>query len=118
MQEGDKYFNNLVTQLSSNPQTWQVLLDNGVTEETELEVEFLYYAPTKDKAELLKATLGEYGYSVSIKSSGTLLKRQWLVEGKTTPTTLTLAKLNQWVKWMVVAGEEYSSDFDGWGVSV
>ena len=118
MQKGDNYFNNLVLQLSMNQQTWQRLLDHGITEQTELELGFSFYAPTQDKAELLKATLGEYGYHVSIKPSGSVFKRRWLVEGKTTPTTLNLDKLNQWVEWMVLAGEEYRSDFDGWGALI
>lgn len=118
MQEGDKYFKNLVLQLGMYQQTWQTLLGHGVTEDTELEMGFSYYTPTQDKAELLKATLAEYGYQVNIKADGSVFKRRWLIEGKTTPTTLKLEKLNQWVKWMAAAGEEYSSDFDGWGALV
>lgn len=118
MERGDKYFNNLVGQLASNPPLWEAFQQNGVMETTELQLDFTYYSPTAEDAAALKSLLEEYGYTVAVSRSGSLLRRKWLLEGKTVKTTLTLEKLNQWTEWMVLAGEEHHSDFDGYGAGM
>ena len=114
----DKYDVILAKQLALNHLTWAQLENSGVTPDTELQLDFAYHAPSKDKAEQLKGVLTEYEYSVTLKKSGVLPWSKWLVSGRTSRTTLTLQKLNQWVQWMVTAGKESEAEFDGWGAEL
>ena len=94
------------------------LESHGVNLETELQLDFTYYAPSKEKAERLKSVLSKYEYSVALEKTGCLPWSKWLVSGRTSKTTVTLEKLNQWVLWMVIAGKESDSEFDGWGTEL
>jgi hypothetical protein len=114
----DKYEAILAKQLAMNPATFARLESHGVKPDTELQLDFTYYAPSKEKAEKLKAVLSEYEYAVTLKKLGLLPWSKWLVSGRTGKTTLTLEKLNQWVLWMVTAGKESESEFDGWGAEI
>ena len=57
-------------------------------------------------------------YDVRVESSRSFLRRKWRVEDTTQKTAVSPEILDQWVKWMVVAGRERVCDFDGWGTSV
>lgn len=109
-------------QLTMNPATWQAMTDRGVTEETSLRLDFAYAAPGQDAADRLTAFLqGETDYTVQASSEkkGALSRRVWFVVGTTSATTLSLDVLNQWVKWMVLAGHENGQcEFDGWGAQL
>lgn len=118
MQQEDKYNQNLKKQVSMNTETWETLQHKGVTEDTEVQLDFFYDSPSKEKAEQLQELLNEYDYEVLIAQSGSFLKRRWLVSGKTSKTTISLQILDQWVHWMITAGKQHDSDFDGWGVEV
>ena len=118
MSANDKYESIRAKQLAMNAATWAQLQRRGVQPETELQLDFTYYAPSKEKAERLKAVLAEYEYAITLKRIGVLPWSKWLVSGRTSKTTLTLEKLNQWVLWMVTAGKESESEFDGWGTEV
>jgi len=114
----DKYEAILAKQLAMNAGTWAQLESHGVKPDTELQLDFTYYAPSKEKAENLKCVLSEYEYSVVLKKTGVLPWSKWLISGRTAKTTLTREKLNQWVLWMVTAGKESDSEFDGWGAEL
>lgn len=118
MPANDKYQSLLAKQLAMNAATWALFEKHGVKPDTELELDFTYYAPSKEKAERLKVVLSEYEYSVALEKIGVLPWSKWLVSGRTSKITLTLEKLNQWVLWMVTAGEESDSEFDGWGAEL
>jgi hypothetical protein len=95
-----------------NKQTWKTLQSHGVTEETELRLDFAYEAPNAEAANELAALLqAETDYDVHADASS--------VTGSTQPTRLSEAILDEWVRWMVVAGHEYGHcKFDGWGAAV
>jgi regulator of RNase E activity RraB len=114
----DSYARNLRAQLAMNAETWQTLLRNGLKPDTELQLDFLFRSPDEKRAEGLKELLEEYDYEVEVSEGETSSEGEWLVSGKTIPTALSLEKLDQWVEWMVAAGKEYDSEFDGWGTSV
>jgi hypothetical protein len=101
-----------------NEQTWQVLQENGVSEETPLALDFSYAAPGRSAAEQLRDFLTEetdYAVSVQPQKKG-LLSKTWSVQGTTRPTPVSLDILNDWVRWMVAAGAEKGGCiFDGWG---
>jgi hypothetical protein len=109
----------LATQLAMNLQTWAVLQQHGVTEQSQLRLDFSYNAPSKDAAESLVLLLKDQtDYDVRAESSGSFLRRTWRVEGTTQKTAISPEILDQWVTWMVTAGKERVCDFDGWGTPV
>ena len=109
----------LATQLAMNRETWAVLQQHGVTEESLVRLDFSYNAPRKDAAESLVALILEQtDYVARVDSSGSFLRLKWRVEGTTQPTTVSPEILDQWVTWMVAAGKERVCDFDGWGTPV
>lgn len=114
-----KYEEILATQLAMNRQTWAALQKHGVTEESQLQLEFSYNAPSREAAEAMVALIQEQtDYDVRAESSGSFLRRKWRVEGTTQKTAASAEILDQWVTWMVTAGKERSCDFDGWGTAV
>lgn len=109
----------LTTQLTMNRQTWAVLQQHGVTEQSQLRLDFTYNALSKDAAESLVALIQDQtDYKVRVESSGSFLRRKWRVEGTTQPTAISPEILDQWVTWMVMAGKERVCDFDGFGTPV
>jgi hypothetical protein len=112
----------LESQLAMNGQTWQTLQEHGATEESELRLDFVYFAPGEQEANELAAFLrAETDYEVQVDSStsGLLRRRAWTVSGTTQKTQLTLDVLDTWVEWMVAAGTENGQcEFDGWGAEV
>ena len=106
-------------QVAMNSQTWAALQEHGVTESSELRLDFFYVAPGESEGEALAQFLrAETDYDVEVRSAkkGMLSKKQWSVTGSTQPTKVSLEILNQWVGWMVAAGAENGGcEFDGWG---
>lgn len=99
-------------QIAMNGQTWEALQSHGVTEETEVRLDFFYRAPDKSSADDLAAFLkAETDYEVAGEPSAVI--------GSTQPTTVSREILDQWVEWMVLAGHEHGRcEFDGWGAAV
>jgi regulator of ribonuclease activity B len=115
----ERYRQILGKQLAMNQQTWRTLQERGVTLTTKLRLEFMYRAPDRAAAEGLKDLLEDQtDYELQLQSSGSLLRKQWLVEGTTQPTNISPEILDQWVDWMVTAGLERGCEFDGWGTEV
>lgn len=113
----------LSNQLGMNPQTWKLLTDRGVTHETALRLDFAYAAPGEKEATQLSVFLQrKTDYTVrttSAKKGGALSRKSWSVVGTTNPTALSLNLLNEWVRWMVLAGHENGQcEFDGWGAQL
>ncbi len=99
-------------QRAMNAQTWATLQEHGVTEGTDLRLDFTFQAPNKHAAEELAAYLRqETDYDVSASKNA--------VTGSTQPTTVSPSVLDEWVGWMVAAGyEKGRCRFDGWGAAV
>jgi hypothetical protein len=99
-------------QQAMNRETWRALVRHGVTEDTELRLDFSYDAPGKADAEALVAFLRqETDYDVEAQDDG--------VVGSTQTTTVSPTILDDWVSWMVAAGHEHGRcKFDGWGAAV
>ncbi len=102
----------LTQQLAMNKATWAELQRNGVTEETQLSLDFFYEAPDNESAEALTQFLrDETDYDVRHDNSS--------VSGSTQDTTVSQEILDEWVTWMVLAGHEKGRcKFDGWGAAV
>jgi hypothetical protein len=114
-----RYRTILAKQLALNEVAWRTLQSHGVTEETQLRLDFLYVAPDRRSAQSLQAVLTDQtDYDVQVESSGSLLTKRWSVVGTTRPTTVSAAILDQWVDWMVTAGLHQNCEFDGWGTQM
>ena len=102
----------LARQLAMTSQTWEALKAHGVTEDTELRLDFAYRAPDRDSADVLALFLkDETDYEVQVEAD--------TVTGSTQGTTISPEILDQWVEWMVLAGYENGRcEFDGWGTAV
>jgi len=109
----------LATQLTMNRQIWAVLQQHGLTEQSQLRLDFSYIAPNKHAAEALAAFIQKQtDYDVRVELDGSFLSRKWRVEGTTQLTVVSPEILDQWVTWMVTVGKESVCDFDGWGSPV
>jgi hypothetical protein len=109
----------LAMQLAMNRQTWAALQEHGVSEQTQLRLDFSYNAPSRQAAEAMVALIEDQtDYDVRVESSRSFLRRKWRVEGTTQKTAVSPEILDQWVTWMVTAGKERVCDFDGWGTAV
>lgn len=114
-----RYRGLLAKQLEMNAETWRVLQSHGVTEASELRLDFTYRAPTRANAEALQGVLSdETDYDVSVQADGGMFTKRWSVVGSTQPTSISNAILDQWVDWMVTAGLHQDCEFDGWGAEV
>jgi hypothetical protein len=103
-----------------NRVTWAELQKNGVTEDTELRLDFVYVAPGQHQAETLaQAIRSRTDYDVEAESSkrGLLGQTVWTVTGTTQPTAVSLAALDDWVTRMVEWGDAHTCEFDGWGAA-
>ncbi|MGF6228211.1 hypothetical protein QFZ27_002166 [Inquilinus ginsengisoli] len=108
-------------QLAMNAQTWRILLAQGVTEQTSLKLDFTFTAPTREAADgLISLLKEETDYELrSPQPAGSSREGDWLVSGSTQATTISLEILDQWVIWMIVAGNRGNGCvFDGWGAEI
>ena len=114
-----RYRRLLAKQLTMNAETWRTLQSYGVSEATELRLDFSFAAPAESHAIALKGVLEEHtDYEVEVRSEGGMFRKRWLVVGATQPTAVSPAMLDQWVDWMVTAGLHQNCEFDGWGTEV
>jgi len=107
----------IAVMVANNRQLWAQLQDAGVTEQTELRLDFFYEsAGSEGDAELAELLRRETDYDVQIGEGG---KKGYGVTGTTQPTAVDVEKLNEWVTWMVLAGYENGRcKFDGWGAAI
>jgi len=115
----DRHRRLLARHLVMNEETWSILVTHGVTEATELRLDFSYIAPDRASAESLEAVLKDQtDYDVRVESSGAFMRKAWSVVGSTQPTRVSNEILDRWVDWMVTAGLHQNCEFDGWGAQV
>jgi hypothetical protein len=107
----------LERQLAMNVQTWDALQRHGVTEATDLRLDFTYDAPSRAAADkLVKLLRDETDYDVAEPHWS---DKGFVVTGTTQVTQVSLDILNQWVEWMHAAGRQSDGcEFDGWGSQV
>ena len=107
----------LERQLAMNVQTWAALQRHGVTEATDLRLDFTYDAPSRAAADkLVKLLRDETDYDVAEPQQS---DSGYVVTGTTQVTQVSLAILNQWVEWMHAAGlQSDCCEFDGWGTQL
>lgn len=113
----EKAFENTRTnQAAMAPQTLEQLHGLGVTEETELKLEFFFYTNTEDKASALAGVLQQRDYSVESGVSAHD-KKVSIVTGWTTPMVMNESTVVGWVREMCQVGFDHDCEFDGWGTT-
>ena len=79
-----RYKQILARQLEMNRQTWEVLKQKGITDRNQMRLDFSFYAPSRDAADAMETFIREEtDYDVQVESTGSILGRQWRVEGTT-----------------------------------
>ena len=115
-QSDDAYMQNRGRQLAMTPQTVAELRKYGVTNESQLRLEYFFYTNTKEKAAALAQKLAELGYAGSYDHSVSD-KKQFVVKGWTTRMKMDDLTVLDWTGRMCDLGHEHDCDFDGWGTN-
>lgn len=104
------------SQLGMTPKTVAQLRGLGVTDETQLKLEYFFYTNTKPKAVALAKKLADLGYLGSYDHSASD-KKQFLVTGWTTLMTMDERSILDWTGRMCDLGRADDCEFDGWGTN-
>ena len=107
---------NLVRQVSMTSQTLALLYEYGVSEKSELKLEYFFYTNSEAKAKSLHEALvskgysGKYSQSVSDDSI-------YVVTGWTAPIRMDKDSAVKWTAAMCKLGFDHDAEFDGWGTN-
>jgi len=115
-QTEDAYAKNRANQLVMAPQTMAQLRKYGVTDQSQLKLEYFFYTNTKEKAAALAQKLGELGYAGRFDHSASD-KKQFVVTGWTTLMNMDNQTVIDWTSRMCDEGREHDCEFDGWGTN-
>lgn len=109
----------IVEQQDMSVETLERLRAHGVVENvTLLRLDFQFDAAGQSEAEELADFLGQStDYDVDVtRGPRKGLRRGWIVGGHTQQTPVSPEILDDWIRWMVMAGAEHGEcRFDGWG---
>jgi len=101
-------------QMNMTPQTLEQLRTHGVTENTELKLEYFFYTNSQEKAKRLADSLHKLNYTVKYgESIGTLVA----ITGWTSKMKMSNSNVEEWTKEMCDLGFKYDCEFDGWGTN-
>ena len=108
----------LELQLERNRDVWAELREHDVEDDMLLRLGFLYLAPGKAEAKSVVAFLrSETDYEVRARTHPE--DGAWVVIGTTQPTPVSLARLDDWVEWLIAAGAaEGPCAFDSWAAQL
>jgi len=105
---------NMATQARMTPRTLEQLRKHGVTDDSQLALEFFFYTDTETKAAALANTLAAEGYSVKHGASASD-DETLVITGWSTKMTMDELTVVDWTKRMCRLGFDHDCDFDGWG---
>jgi hypothetical protein len=108
----------LELQLERNRDVWAELREHDVEDDMLLRLGFVYLAPGHAEAKSVVAFLrAETDYEVRARTRPE--DGAWVVIGTTQPTPVSLARLDDWVEWMIAAGAaEGPCAFDSWAAQL
>ncbi|MGI8729242.1 MAG: ribonuclease E inhibitor RraB [Solirubrobacteraceae bacterium] len=114
----DRFERLLQAHLEVNPKSWAALQARGVGDTTPVQLDFEFTADDEAATRSLMRFLGantDYDYKGGARNEDDGSQR-WMVLGETSPMTLTLDGLNDWVARMTAYGRDHGpAVFDGWG---
>jgi tetratricopeptide (TPR) repeat protein len=85
---------------------------SGITDDSELKIEYLFYTDTKENAEKLNINLKEKQYDTAdIKE----FDNHWVVSGWTSKMKMDIMTVTSWTIEMCEIGFQHDCEFDGWG---
>lgn len=107
-----KHKENVTKQTEMNNEILHQLSLYGVTQKTELKIEYFFYTDTKDKADKLNADLKKKNYeTVDVHQ----VENLWSVSGWTSKLNMDLRVVTNWTVEMCELGFSFDCEFDGWG---
>lgn len=116
----DKFINakdfkiNLDSQDQKTSQVMNVMNKFNLTTEKESEIEFFFYAATKEKADQLASALQKLDYKVYVEKH----RDRFSISGWTTKMNIENERISYWAKHMCQIGYKFDCEFDGWGMFV
>src|SRR5687767_6654263 len=109
-----QFRDNLNKQVELAPETLSQLKNYGTTDDSELKLEFFFYAKMLNNAEQLAGELKKLNYEVEFgKSAGD--KKLFIITGWTTKMKMDDQTVQSWTKEMCELGYKFDCEFDGWG---
>jgi regulator of RNase E activity RraB len=105
---------NLEKQVTWSPKTLQQLRNFGVSDQSLLKLEFVFYTDEETKSRPLTEALSNKGYEVKDVPSATHETRR-CVTGWTTKLRMDESTVVGWTREMCQLGYEHDAEFDGWG---
>ena len=110
------YQKTVASQTAMCARTLALLREQGVTEHTELKLEFFFYTDAEEKAAALSAALSDLGYSVEHgPSAGD--SAEFDITGWTTKMPMAESIVVEWTRQMCQVGFDHDCGFDGWGTN-
>lgn len=107
---------NLASQTQMTPQTMNQLREYGVTDSSELKLEFFFYTDEQSKANDLLAAVKNLNYSAETGlSAGD--DNLYIITGWTTKIKMSTKEVLNWTKSMCELGYKHDCEFDGWGTN-
>lgn len=110
-----QYNDNVAKQKQMNPRTLEQLRKYGITDTSELKLEFFFYTNEQDKASKLAIELKELNYEIETVDKSAGGKKEWVVSGWSTKIKMDLQSVINWTTQMCKLGFDYDCEFDGWG---
>jgi regulator of RNase E activity RraB len=111
-----QFKDNLNRQVELAPETLNQLKNYGVTDDSELKLEFFFYSKSLDNAKKLADELKKLNYVVEFgKSAGD--KKLFIITGWTTKMKMDDQAVQLWTKEMCELGYKFDCEFDGWGTT-
>ncbi|MBE1294528.1 MAG: hypothetical protein GJ677_18750 [Rhodobacteraceae bacterium] len=115
-QTEDQFTENLSRQTRITPLTLEKLYQYGVTDETELRLEYFFYTNREKKAASLHEALEKLGYSGRYGQSADEASI-FIVTGWSMPVKMSKDSAVSWTETMCRIGFKYDAEFDGWGTN-
>lgn len=105
--------------LEQNVQMWKLWQERGVTESTELKVDYQFICPNKKSLEELSNILKKADFQLTVNKRRLLFFFwEWDLEATTKPQHWSLSKLNdETSKWYKIA-EDCNAELDGMGALI
>jgi hypothetical protein len=95
-------------------EVWRRLQAHGAIEETPLNFDFSFDAPSESAVSALKADLSDYELDVAKHRSPI---DGWTVSGESGAITWTEELLLKWIDYLIVVGRDAGAEFNGCGAS-
>jgi hypothetical protein len=113
----DQFYSETRTkQMTGAPKVVEQLRKLGITDQSQLKLEYFFYTNTSGKAEALAKALSALGYKGGISAS-TRGPNEFAVTGWTGRMKMDDKTVLEWVGSMCDLGKQHDSEFDGWGTN-